>query len=318
MSLACPKRLATVLSVVKPGTQELVLSSDPDIEAGAEHSLATGDPHGDDGFGQVDTTSPLANESPSMARDEGDAIFQDDAVQNARPANSRRLRNAPTPETRGPSTSNMQIDDAQTTQAPPTADPTPQSRETPRGDDEPVAEEGDIPAPYNTTSQTHVNSIPTRQEQLNKNTKAHLTIGALNMRGLGSTNFNDPRNKWYHINQLMRDKKIGVLVLGEAHLNTERKQQIEELFKGKIKVVFSSIPNNPNAKGIAVALHRDITNMNGIQTWEIVAGHALLVEYNWRGTKTLSILAVYAPNEGAANRKLWEDIEAFFERHPGI
>ncbi|KAL0056828.1 hypothetical protein AAF712_016557 [Marasmius tenuissimus] len=244
-----------------------------DIEAGAEHSLATGDPHGDEGFGQVDTTSSLANENFSMSGDEGVATISSstqngDAVQNVHTDNIRRLQNAPTTETRETSTSNpnTQNDDVQTVHEPQTMATSLRPRATPRENDDPVIIESHNAAPR--LNQGQPNSQPgegpshptNNRPRLKKNTKAHLTIGALNMRGLGSTNFNDPRNKWYHINQLMRDRKIGVLILGEAHLNRERKQQIEDLYGGKIKVLFSSIPDNPNAKGVAVALHRDITN----------------------------------------------------------
>ncbi|KAJ8076273.1 hypothetical protein PM082_000692 [Marasmius tenuissimus] len=143
-----------------------------------------------------------------MARDEGDTTLQPmnlggGAMQNACPANSRRLRNTPTPKIQGQSTSN--IDDARTVQALPPADPTPQTRELPRGDDESVAEpnEGAPTAQHTAMNQTHDSPTSNERGRMGKNTKAHLTIGALNMRGLRSMNFNNPKNKWYHINQLM-------------------------------------------------------------------------------------------------------------------
>ncbi|KAG7097719.1 hypothetical protein E1B28_005042 [Marasmius oreades] len=49
----------------------------------------------------------------------------------------------------------------------------------------------------NPPHQTATIDQPTKPK---KNTKAWVKIGALNIRGLGSTNFNDPHNKWWHVN----------------------------------------------------------------------------------------------------------------------
>ncbi|KAJ3794998.1 hypothetical protein GGU11DRAFT_747449 [Lentinula aff. detonsa] len=63
-----------------------------------------------------------------------------------------------------------------------------------------------------------------RRETLRTNvhklkTKAHIKVAALNIRGIGNSDVSHPDNKWVHINQLLRDEKIGILVVGEAHLN---------------------------------------------------------------------------------------------------
>ncbi|KAL0563045.1 hypothetical protein V5O48_019032, partial [Marasmius crinis-equi] len=225
-------------------------------------SPATGSSVNDEGFGRTttvaQTTSSLAADAdgpPSPARDEGVAAPQSsiggDAVPIARDSISIMAQTAPTPETRGQSQS--QPDSALHMRAPQTEEQTSNElRAMPRGNDEPVANRGNPPQTTGDVTQNRLSQsqpCPPPVRKMNKNTKAHLSIGALNMRGLGSTNFNDPRNKWYHLNQLMKEKNIGVLILGESHLNSERRNQLENLYGDKLKIMFLSLPNNPNAKG---------------------------------------------------------------------
>ncbi|KAK0429609.1 hypothetical protein EV421DRAFT_1745328 [Armillaria borealis] len=54
-----------------------------------------------------------------------------------------------------------------------------------------------------------------------KSTKAAIMIASLNIRGYGSKNLEDKESRWLHINQIMREEKIGVLAVQEAHLNDE-------------------------------------------------------------------------------------------------
>lgn len=56
-----------------------------------------------------------------------------------------------------------------------------------------------------------------RPKRIKKNTKAHLKIASLNMRGAGVNIPLHPNNKWNAINFLMRDKKIGIIALQETH-----------------------------------------------------------------------------------------------------
>ena len=49
-----------------------------------------------------------------------------------------------------------------------------------------------------------------------KTLRAAVTIASLNISGFGSNNIYHPNNKWLHVNQLMRDKKIGILAIQET------------------------------------------------------------------------------------------------------
>jgi hypothetical protein len=71
------------------------------------------------------------------------------------------------------------------------------------------------------------NTIPPKK---GKNTRATLKIASLNMRGRD-------KDKWNHINQLMRDNRIGILAVQEAHLDEPRVARLEELSQSESKSI---------------------------------------------------------------------------------
>ncbi|KAJ3919309.1 Endonuclease/exonuclease/phosphatase, partial [Lentinula edodes] len=151
------------------------------------------------------------------------------------------------------------------------------------------------------------------------NTKASIKIAALNIRGHGHIDPSHPKNKWNHINQIMRDRKIAILAVSEAHMNAERRDNIEQLFGTRLKILFTKREDTANAGGVAFVLNKHLTNVERIQTHIIVAGHALLLETNWHGDKRISILAIYAPNQSITeNITFWQQIQTFFRRHTHI
>jgi exonuclease III len=118
---------------------------------------------------------------------------------------------------------------------------------------------------------------------------------------------------------MMREKRVGILIAQEAHLNDERKENVEHLFKKTLKVYHSADPGNPTGKGgIAIVLNRHLTNVNGVKTTEIVPGRALLIQTNWHRAEKITVLGVYAPNDPAENEQFWKDIEAYFVAHPTL
>jgi hypothetical protein len=104
-----------------------------------------------------------------------------------------------------------------------------------------------------------------------KNTKAAIRIASLNIKGWKATGA--PQPKWNEINQLMREKRIGILLVQEAHLNEERQESINTLFRKRLKVYRSEDPENPTGKGgVAVVLNRQLTNVNGVKITKIIPG----------------------------------------------
>jgi exonuclease III len=87
------------------------------------------------------------------------------------------------------------------------------------------------------------------------------------MRGRGG-------DKWHCINQLLRDKKIGILALQETHLSDQLVDSLETLYHKRIKIFHSCNPNTNNAKGVAIVLNKELTNTYNINTHVLVPGRA--------------------------------------------
>lgn len=154
-----------------------------------------------------------------------------------------------------------------------------------------------------------------------KHTRAALRIGSLNIRGFRATGVPRSDNKWNHVNQVMRDKKIGILSVQEAHLSDDRKEEVEKLFGKRLKVVHSPDPENPTGKGgIAVVLNRNLLNVHDAESKTIVPGRAILVSVRWHKEEVINLLAVYAPNvtehDGEENGNFWRTLNNFFLNNP--
>ncbi|KIY61031.1 DNase I-like protein [Cylindrobasidium torrendii FP15055 ss-10] len=122
-----------------------------------------------------------------------------------------------------------------------------------------------------------------------------------------------------HINQLMRDEKIAILVVSETHLNNESHESVQELFERRLHIINSPDPIHPsNRNGVAVIINRAITNIYGLRTKEIVPGRALMIELNWHNEENLCILGVYAPTVKKENGPFWNELKDFFTRNPNI
>ena len=57
---------------------------------------------------------------------------------------------------------------------------------------------------------------------------------------------NGSNNKWRDLNQVLRDTRIGIIALQEAHLTEEVVNEIHTLFSSRMKVIFSQ-GDNPRA-----------------------------------------------------------------------
>ncbi|KAJ4466438.1 hypothetical protein C8J55DRAFT_439915, partial [Lentinula edodes] len=174
---------------------------------------------------------------------------------------------------------------------------------------------------HNDTPPTHgQRQYPTRRNDICRlRTRTSITIAGLNIRGHGSINIEHSANKWGDIRLMMLIRRIGILIIGEAHMNSERRDEIDRKYGKDLKIFYTKLPDTANAAGVAIVLNRNLTNVEGIQTHEIVPGHAMLLEYCWHNTERLSILAIYAPNtDTRSNTNFWLKMRDFFIQHPRI
>jgi ribonuclease HI/exonuclease III len=175
----------------------------------------------------------------------------------------------------------------------------------------------DIPVPQPRI----IHTTPTAHTRTNRNNTASIKLAGLNLRGCGNFSGNgNADDKWFHVNQMMRQQSIGILVVGEAHLNQERRLAIESLFERRLRVYASEDPDNTNARGVAIVLNKKLVDVRqaNLGVTEIIPGRALLLEIVWHNERRLSILGIYAPNDLAENALFWNRLRVFFESNPDI
>ncbi|KAG1745583.1 Endonuclease/exonuclease/phosphatase [Suillus occidentalis] len=116
-------------------------------------------------------------------------------------------------------------------------------------------------------------------------------------------------NRWPHINQLVKEKKIGVLALQETHLTKEDEDVLNATPGLRIHIISSIDPARTNAKGVAIVINKMLLGTSGIKTHEIVPGRAILTIIPWLKDTPIRILAIYAPNDATTNQRFWELIQ---------
>ncbi|KAJ7221527.1 hypothetical protein GGX14DRAFT_335393, partial [Mycena pura] len=123
--------------------------------------------------------------------------------------------------------------------------------------------------------------------------------------------------KWFHIWQILREQKLGVLIIGEAHLDDSYKENIDTLFKRAMRLEFTPDEEAPTARaGLAFVLNRNTVEADDITTKVVVPGRAMLLKMKNVDGKNLSILGVYAPNRPYQNANFWKEIERWCRAHP--
>ncbi|KAJ7172987.1 hypothetical protein C8R43DRAFT_874223, partial [Mycena crocata] len=149
-------------------------------------------------------------------------------------------------------------------------------------------------------------------------TKASVKLAALNMSGMGNVNVWHIDNKWFNLWRVIQDYNIGVMIIGEAHLNDARHHDIESLFGRCLKVHFTEDPRSPNAAGLAFVVNKGLMKLENMTATEVIPGRAMLLEVEWHGERPLSILGVYTPNAPEENAQFWLDIKQWFVNKPAV
>ena len=149
-----------------------------------------------------------------------------------------------------------------------------------------------------------------------KTTRATMKIATLNIRGGGST---ATRDKWQHVNQIMRENNIAILAIQETHLNETSVNELNNQFNQRLRIINSQDPVNPSAgRGVAIILNKRLTSWKQVIITHVIPGRALLVSLPWKGESTINVLAIYAPNSTLENAAFWEDLKNTWinDNHP--
>jgi exonuclease III len=134
--------------------------------------------------------------------------------------------------------------------------------------------------------------------RISRNTRANIKINAININGVKATSLSQESHKWHRIHRMMDEQKIGILIVAETHMSAAQALEIEDSFLSRrLKLFNSEFPDKPFMKGVAIVLNREITNINDVQINYLIQGKAILAKIPWHGTRTMTVLGIYAPTE---------------------
>ncbi|KAL7279519.1 hypothetical protein ACG7TL_007362 [Trametes sanguinea] len=120
---------------------------------------------------------------------------------------------------------------------------------------------------------------------------------------------------------MMKNRRIGVLMLQETHLTADRKSDVMSMFKGRIKIFHSQHPDSPTRKeGVAIVLNKSQVPTEDAACIEIVPGRAIQVSLKVHGNEQVHLLCVYAPTSDGVEvrRSFYAKVREFYETHPNI
>ncbi|KAK1223248.1 hypothetical protein PQX77_013875 [Marasmius sp. AFHP31] len=148
----------------------------------------------------------------------------------------------------------------------------------------------------------------------NKQTRAHIKIGSINIKGRGANHIFDQGHKWNDIFRVMTTGKYAVMGVHKTHLSQEQTEEINASYVGqKIKVFSTLDDNHPNTAGTTIALNSNLVHVDPARATVLIRRRALLVECCWKDNKTLAVLSLYAPNDTITNnRKFWTELTKQF------
>ncbi|KZP06552.1 DNase I-like protein, partial [Athelia psychrophila] len=109
------------------------------------------------------------------------------------------------------------------------------------------------------------------------------------------------------LNQVMREERIAILGIQEAHLTQDFIDKIKHSFDKRLHVEWSQ-GTNPNKGGIAFVINKELMNINNVRFKEVIPGRAAMLTVPWNDNKRLRILNIYAPNDQAGNANFWKEI----------
>ena len=139
----------------------------------------------------------------------------------------------------------------------------------------------------------------------NKTLRASITIASLNINGGGTV---QTRENWQGVDQMLRNNKIGILAVQETHLREDTIDSLHAQFHQRLHIINSSVPECPNAMGVAIVLNKSYVAWREATTHILVPGRAISVSVPWHKESIINVLAVYTPNRESDNADFWKSL----------
>ncbi len=181
-----------------------------------------------------------------------------------------------------------------------------------QGDEDVVAEHADTPGGEAPRSRA-------KKPRLER--KTAVQVASLNMNGYGNLVRDHPDNKWGCLYRVMSEHRIGILLIQETHLTSERVAGIHRMFAKRLRILHSEHPQSPTQReGVAVVLNARYVKTADVRATEIVPGRAIQVLVPCPGGDAKNILCIYAPtSDGVAERKrFFDEVSRYYEEHPAF
>ncbi|KAG6327220.1 hypothetical protein ID866_11868 [Astraeus odoratus] len=81
--------------------------------------------------------------------------------------------------------------------------------------------------------------------------------------------FHNREDKWLHINQLMRDDKMAILVLQETYLSDNHINTLNRMFSDCLLITSSLVQDHPHSEGVAILFNKRLLGSKGIGSYVI-------------------------------------------------
>ncbi|KAL1738688.1 Endonuclease/exonuclease/phosphatase, partial [Schizophyllum fasciatum] len=150
--------------------------------------------------------------------------------------------------------------------------------------------------------------------------RAAAKVATMNINGFGTLARDHPCNKWGQMCRMMNEKRIAVMILQETHLTVSTRLALESMYAKNLRIINSEAPVEPSTRGgVAFVLNKRFVETSNVKTTEIEAGRALLLTMKWHGKEERRMLALYAPADGASDRRaFFRRIREYFEERPDM
>ncbi|OJT05021.1 Transposon TX1 uncharacterized 149 kDa protein [Trametes pubescens] len=196
-------------------------------------------------------------------------------------------------------------------------------RDGQRRGDTPEVSAGDAQLAQDQIGQTEIGHAPRRSRRRDEQIarKTATKVATLNINGFGTLLPDHPDNKWGRLYRMMKDQRIGILMVQETHLTEQRVADIHRMYAGSLKIFHSPHPESPTQKeGVAIVINTKLVSTVGAKARVIIPGRAIQVSVAWRGGDTRHLLCVYAPtSEGVLERAdFFENVEQYYNAHPNV
>lgn len=139
----------------------------------------------------------------------------------------------------------------------------------------------------------------------------------MNIRGKGLGGINS--YKFQNLHLYMKQNKIALLLIQEAHMTTEEAIQLEGNY-ARLRVFASPTPGHETQRGgLAFLLNTDIVPAKDVSVTAIIPGRAAQITIPWQNDRPLTALNIYAPADRDSERtEFFKSLDSAYENNNAL